>query len=188
MIKKVLSEQQKYLERMQREQNKNNVFLTGIPNAVTADMSETPNDEDDGGEGIINDHIVIIHHVLNFVYPGIQTTDYKIQKNFDPREGFTRHSAKISVNDVTTKKKIFDGCKKFKGLDREDYLKRVFIKNDDPPLSRQENDRLYQKMKVLREEEEDPRNPINKYHIKAGKLFKNGDSCLDEFNINNQLF
>ena len=64
----------------------------------------------------------------------------------------------------------------------------MFIKNDDPPLSRQENDRLYQKMKVLREEEEDPRNPINKYHIKAGKLFKNGDSCLDEFNINNQLF
>ena len=43
-------------------------------------------------------------------------------------------------------------------------------------------------MKGLKEKEEDPRNPVNKYNIKSGKLFKNGDNCLDEFNINNQLF
>ena len=84
--------------------------------------------------------------------------------------------------------KIFKGCKKFKNLDRDSYLRKIFIKNDDPPLTRQENDRLHKKMKELRELEEDE-NPENRYYIKSGKLYKNGDDqYIDSFNLNNQLF
>ena len=109
-------------------------------------------------------------------------------KNFDAREGYSRHSVKIKVHNLDTKKLIFNGCRKFKDVERDSYIKKVFLKYDDPPLTRKEHDRLYQKMKTLREEEADPRNPVNKYHIKAGKLFRNGNDCIDEFNINNQLF
>ena len=42
-------------------------------------------------------------------------------------------------------------------------------------------------MKELREGEDND-NPVNKYHLKGGKLMKNGDECIDTFNLNNQLF
>ena len=59
-------------------------------------------------------------------------------------------------------------------------------KNDDPPLTRKENERLQTKMKELRDLE-DPDNPQNKFYIKKGSLYKN-DESIDEFNLNNQLF
>ena len=119
--------------------------------------------------------------------PGINQDDYKILKNFDVREGYDRHSAKIRVEDVSTKFDIFKGCAKFKDLREGNYLKKIFLKNDDPPLTRRENERLGKKMTELRKAE-DGTNPANRYHIKEGKLFKNGDECIDSFNINNQLF
>ena len=60
------------------------------------------------------------------------------------------------------------------------------MKNDDPPLTRKENERLHSKMKQLRELE-DPEVPQNKYFIKERKLYKN-EEAIDEFNLNNQLF
>ena len=81
--------------------------------------------------------------------------------------------------------KIFKGCVKFKHVDAENYLKKIFIKNDDPPLTRQENDRLRTKMKGLRELDADSE---NRYSIKQGKLLKNEEEVVDEFNLSNQLF
>ena len=183
-IKAVQSEQQKCLERMQKKDSKNNIFIAGIPNVLNADMTEAQRNPDDDS---IEDHIEIVHHVLSFVKPGISKDDYKILKNFEAREGYDRHSAKIRVEDISTKAEIFKGCAKFKQLDERNYLKKIFLKNDDPPLTRRENERLRKKMKELREAE-DVANPVNRYHIKEGKLFKNGDECIDSFNINNQLF
>ena len=54
-------------------------------------------------------------------------------------------------------------------------------------MTRKENDRLFQKMKCLRNSE-DQANPVNKYHIKSGKLYKNNDEIIDEFNLAHQLF
>ena len=76
---------------------------------------------------------------------------------------------------------------KFKPLQADNYLKRIFIKNDDPPLTRKQNGRLRNKMKELRENE-DRENPENRYHIKKGKLYRNDEECIDEFNLSNQLF
>ena len=72
-------------------------------------------------------------------------------------------------------------------MSANNYMKKIFIKNDDPPLTRQENERLQGKMKELREME-DRENPVNRYHIKRGKLYKNGEDCIDEFKLSNQLF
>ena len=75
----------------------------------------------------------------------VQTDDYSynILRNFDPREGgFTRHAAKLNIIDTETKSKIFKGFIKFRELDMNDPLKKVFMKNDDPPLTTKENDRL----------------------------------------------
>ena len=87
---------------------------------------------------------------------------------------------------IIFKSNIFKGCAKFKTLNQENYLRKVFLKNDDPPLTRKENERLGAKMKQMREDE-DPDHPQNKYYIKKGKLYKN-DEEIDEFNLNNQLF
>ena len=85
------------------------------------------------------------------------------------------------------KKKIFEGCRKFKDLPLESPIKKVFLKNEDTPLQKKENDRLYQKMRDLRAEEEDPDNPTSVYKIRSGKLYKN-EEVLDTFNLENQLF
>ena len=66
-------------------------------------------------------------------------------------------------------------------------MRKVFIKNDDPPLTQKENQRLNTKVKELREAE-DADDPDNRYMIKSGKLMKNGNEIVDEFNLNNQLF
>lgn len=178
LIKKILREQQTCLERLQKEQNKNNLFVTGIPNSITTDILGTP-------ETIVSADDVL-HHVLNFVYPGIEVESYKVLKHFDPREGQERHSTKIVVHESELRSNIFKGCIKFKDLNSTHYLKKVFIKSDEPPLTQKENRRLSTKMKELRDEE-DADNPVNRYYIKYRKLYKNND-VFDEFDINNQLF
>ena len=182
-IKKVLLEHQKFLERSRKDETKNNIFLSGIPNAVQPDFTDITTADD---QNAVTDHAEIIQHVLNFVSPGIRKENYKILVNFNAKENHTRHSAKIQVDDYNTKSKIFKGCAKFKNLNDQDYLRKIFLKNDDPPLTRKENERLHNKMKELREQE-DPDLPQNKYFIKKGTLYKN-DEAIDEFNLNNQLF
>ena len=97
------------------------------------------------------------------------------------------NTAKIGCSDRSIKGKIFKGCIKFKDLTVDSPLKKVFLKNEDTPLQKKENDRLYQKMRDLRAAEEDPDNPDNAYKIRSGKLYKN-DAIVDSFNLENQLF
>ena len=84
-------------------------------------------------------------------------------------------------------KKEITGCSKFKHLPAESPLKKVFLKNEDTPLQKKENDCLFKKMRDLRGAEEDPVNPANVYKIRSGKLFKN-EEVIDTFNLENQLF
>ena len=55
-----------------------------------------------------------------------------------------------------------------KHLPQDSPLKKVFLKNEDTPLQKKENDRLFKKMRDLRAEEEDPENPTNVYKIRSG--------------------
>ena len=63
----------------------------------------------------------------------------------------------------------------------------MFLKNEDTPLQKKENDRLYQKMRELRAAEANQDDPENVYKLKSGKLYKN-DDVIDSFNLENQLF
>ena len=82
--------------------------------------------------------------------------------------------------------KIFKGCAKFKDLPAASCIKKIWLKNEDTPMQKKENDRLYSKMRELRNAE-DPDNPVNTYKIKSGKLLKN-DEVIDNFNLENQIF
>ena len=174
-IKAAISEQQKFLERIRSDKNATNIFISGIPNEMDLEGNN------------VNDPGAIVNHILTFVNPDIRTEDYRTLKNFEPREGHDRHSAKISCSSLDIKKKIFAGCSKFKNLPEQSPLKKVFLKNEDTPLQKKENDRLFKKMRELRAAEEDPDNPANVYKIRSGKLYKN-EEVVDTFNLENQLF
>ena len=157
------------------KKNANNIFMTGIPNKMNIDGAD------------VTDPKVIIKHVLTFVNPQIQPEDYKILKSFEPREGHDRHSAKICCTENNIKKKTFEGCRKFKDIPDGSPMKKIFLKNEDTPLQKKENDRLYKQLRELRDAEEDPDNPVNVYKLRSGKLYKN-DEVIDTFNLENQLF
>ena len=53
-------------------------------------------------------------------------------------------------------------------------------------MQKKENDRLYSKMRDLRNAE-DADNPVNTHRIKSGKLLKN-EEVIDTFNLENQIF
>ena len=74
--------------------------------------------------------------------------------------------------------------KKLNDLGTGNTLRKVFIKNETTPLVRKENDRIYTKLRKLRED-----NPgeTEKFKIVKGKLM-DGNTVLDEFNINNSIF
>ena len=113
-IKKVVGEQQKCLERLQRNESKSNIFISGIPTMVNADMETAADDHT--AAGVIDNPEEIIHHILQFLHPDITNNCYKIIKSFDAKEGYTRHSAKISVGAQDTKAKLFKSCLKFKDV------------------------------------------------------------------------
>ena len=76
---------------------------------------------------------------------------------------------------------ILEGCRKFKDLPLQSPLKKVFLKNEDTPLQKKENDRLHKKMRELRAKEVDSANPVNTYKVRSGNLFKN-EEVIDTFN------
>ena len=89
-------EQQKSLERIHKDRTRKNVFITGIPNTMAADDGD---DEIDGP-------VLITNKFLKYVLPEISKNDYKIMKSFEPREGNTSHSAKLSIYRKRSKKVI----------------------------------------------------------------------------------
>ena len=70
---------------------------------------------------------------------------------------------------------------KLRRLEENNPLRRIFIKNETSPLARKETDRLYTKMKKLKEEDTEGERD---YKILRGKLL-DGENIIDEFNISN---
>ena len=63
-------------------------------------------------------------------------------------------------------------------------MRKVFIKNEQTPLMRKENTRLYNEFKKLEETHKDDRDM--KVKLERGKLLLN-DRQVDEFSLANQL-
>ena len=53
---------------------------------------------------------------MNFVCPTLEDESYEVLVNFEPKEGYSNHSAKIRAKDTATKAKIFTGTAKLKAL------------------------------------------------------------------------
>ena len=127
VIKKIISEQQKFLETVRRDKIKNNIFISGIPNRVNIGGVQTEDNE------------TIISHILLHLVPTITADDYSIIMAFEHREGFTRHSAIVSFTDCKTKEKLLGTCKNLKNLNENNWLKRVYLKSEQPQLTSKEN-------------------------------------------------
>ena len=175
MLKLAVLEQQKYLERSRFESCRNNAFITGLPCTMEINGAQS------------NDADAILCEALKVAIPDITKEAYKVIKNFPPREGMTRHSAKIVLTESDTKKKLMDASSKYKDLKKisdTHVLQKVFVRNDQPPLTRKENDRLRTKMWVFRDADEEN---LHSFRILKGVLYKD-DVEIDRFNLSNQLF
>ena len=72
---------------------------------------------------------------------------------------------------------------KLRAREEADSLRKVFLWNENLPMYRKENDRLYSKLSKLKD---DPEND-GMYKIDNRKLLR-GDEVLDEFNLVNSIF
>ena len=154
------------------DSTRTHIFMSGIPNKHTIN------------EDVVTDSSVIIKHVLNQISPEVSDEEYKIVYSFRPKEGHTRHSAKIVCNDTDIKESIMKNKLKLRALGEADPLRKVFLRNENSSMYRKGNDRLYSKLCKLKED--DPEND-GMYKIDNRKLLR-GDEVLDEFNLVNSIF
>ena len=97
---------------------------------------------------------------------------------FTPSEGKSTHSVKLVV-DIELKRRILTEAKL---LHEVEVFKGIFINNDEPKLTRNENYRLRKKARELRIS-----SPGSIIKINKGILTKDGVEC-DKFDLNNQIF
>ena len=172
LLKRVMGEQQRFLEQIRSDKTKENAFVTGLPCTMTINETES------------TDVKAIVHAALKVADPNITTESFEILKSFDAREGKTRHSVKLKFRDLETKGKVMKNAKNIVNLADEHPLRRVFIRYDQPPLTNRENQRLYSKLRDLRTADSDHE---HEYKITRGVLYQ-GTVEIDRFNISNQLF
>ena len=170
-LKNTILEQQKFLEGMRRDKVKSNVFISGLPSSHKI------------GEDDVTNKSVILEHLITYINSEMTSDNYKVIKIFEPTEGRTKYSAKVAFNDYATKMSLINNCKKLGTLNDDDPLKKVRVRFDDPPLTRQENRRLSSKLYQLRQANTDE----SILKLEKGKLLKDG-VVIDEFNLINQVF
>ena len=172
-LKKVVSEQQKFLESVRRDKVKDNIFMSGIPNSMNIEGANT------------EDNTKIVQHILSYIAPTTAANDYKVIKVFEPRDGLPRHSCLLGFTNTVARKSILDNSKELNKLGEDNVLKKVYVKSEQTPLTRKENSRLYGEFKKLQETHKDDENM--KVVLQKGKLYLN-DEVVDEYSLSNQLF
>ena len=115
----------------------------------------------------------------------IAEEDFKVMHSFPiftTSVGERKHSIKLSFQSKEKKDIIMEKKTSLNSLDELHPLRKVYIKNDQPPLTNKENNRLRVKARNIR-----TTNPDDTVKIDKGKLYQN-DVVVDEFNLANQLF
>ena len=97
-------------------------------------------------------------------------------------KGDRKHSIKVYFYNKEKKDVIMKKKTSLNKLTDDHPLKMVYIKNDQPPLTNKENNRLRAKARDIR-----IANPNDTVKIDKGKLYHN-DTLIDEFNLANQIF
>lgn len=107
-------------------------------------------------------------------------------KIFDVKQyasGEEKQSIKIKFNDINVKQSFMKKKMTLKSLQDNHPLKRVYINNDEPPLTHKENVRLRSKAYQLRQQEGEGSTIL----LQKGILSKDGTE-IDRFDLSNQLF
>ena len=126
LLKKVVSEQQNFLEGSKREKMKNKVYIAGVPDELTLPTENR----------LAGDKAVVLR-ILTFVKPDIVGDDYEIVKSFEAREGFTRHACLIEFKEFQKKKDLLKDSPNLKNLADDHVLKKV-KKRADPSHTKRE--------------------------------------------------
>ena len=168
-LKKVILQQQIFMESTLRSKLAKNMMITGIPIEDVVWNEQTISDN--------NENVMAI---LSSIDISLNEDAYEL-KLFDSDNERPTFSAKLIFNDITDKNDVLSNAKKLQDCECE-KLKEVFIKNDETKLLRNENYRLRQKRRTLKRE-----NPTAEFKIEKGKLFQNGVE-VDKFDLNNQIF
>ena len=172
-LKKVILNQQTFVEQTQRSNLARNAMITGIPDTPLTIEGFVMNTTEEK-----------VHGILDELNPDIKSEHYVI-KVFDPftnARGVITHSAKIIFKTQELKKKTMEKTKMFKEHENA-FFQSVYVRNDETKLSRSENYRIRKKARELRES-----NPNDKtIKIEKGVLYQNG-SEIDHFDLSNQIF
>ena len=166
-LKKALYNQQVFLENVQKKELRNNVIVSGIPNAEIEYKGTSYNGTN-----------TKVQLMLNEICPGIKTDAYKLI-TFPSAEGRSTHVCKMVFKDYDTKMNVYNNTTKLKQIE---VLKTVFIKWDEPRYTRRENSRLRAKKYNLSQQY-----PNDEITIKKGILYHNNVQC-DKFHLTNQIF
>ena len=172
VMKKTSLEQQQYLEKLRRENSSCNVIITGIPKTILINDAQT------------EDATAKMQHIVTLVDNTITSDDYKVLKIFELKQyagGSEKQSIKIRFTDINKKQSFMKKKMVLKSLQNDHPLKKVYINNDDPPLTHKENVRLRSKAYELRQKGE------GTILLQKGVLTKDGVQ-VDRFDLSNQLF
>ena len=166
-LKRVILEQQKYLESAKKKEVSSNIIISGIPNAALTINGVEVTDNNEKLEKIFN-HIGCIDKL---------SENSKITP-LPVREGYVNHSIKMQFKSNDDVKHIISNAKCLKTFSAA----KIYINYDEPYYSRRENNRLRKKKSEL------IRNHTNdEIKIYKGKLYHN-NMVVDQFDLSNQLF
>ena len=171
-LKKVLLNQQVFIEQCQRSNIAKNIMITGIPDTPLKVGASVMNSVEEKTLGILSE--------LNNT---IEEEDFEV-KVFDPftnAQGKTSHSVKVTFSSLDVKKKTLENTKNFKEHVNI-FFRSVYVRNDETKLARNENYRIRKKARELREN-----HPDDVIKIEKGKLYHRGTE-VDRFDLSNQIF
>ena len=123
--------------------------------------------------------------ILQSVNGDIENNDFKVLHSFSVftnTKGKKCHSIKVCFHNKEKKDSIMEKKVSLNSLEDDHPLKTVYIKNDQPPLTNKENNRLRDKARTIKNN-----NPNDTIKIDKGKLYHN-NNVVDSFNLANQIF
>ena len=167
-LKKVVLNQQKYMEGLKRKEASTNIIVSGIPNDVLNIGDDVNITDDEGKIGTIFDHICCADKLMN---------KHKTIR-IPSAPGKNTYYIKLCFEDTMTVKHILDKAK----LLKEFEAARIYINYDEPYYSRRENNRLRKKKATLL-----GLHNGDDIKIQKGKLYHN-NIMVDQFDLANQIF
>ncbi len=172
-LKKIVTEQQTFIEQVKREKVANNLLITGIP---VMDIK----DDNDVTHSTIDQKISYLMAAMDVDPDIVNDNTYTVKLLTKPGSNARTQFTKVFCNDITVKRHIITKKVGLSQLDQHHPCRRIFVKHDEPLLTRKENERLQKKRYNLAQTNDN-------VQLRSGKLTIDGNE-VDHFNLANQLY